>query len=203
MLKLTGERVIPELMKPTNGLLLEHLARYYFATPYVEGRVLDLACGVGYGTHMMAKTCKKEAAEIVGVDVDPETIQYANKTYNHPLITYQTADALDPELPQKLGLFDTIVSFETIEHLDDDQRFMASLYEMLRPGGTLVLSSPFGQGRGKPCSEPFHVHQFTEAEFAELFHAFQEVELYYQRGVTIEPPRRDVKYYLGVAVCKK
>ncbi|MBO8163506.1 MAG: methyltransferase domain-containing protein [Brevibacillus sp.] len=190
-------------MKPTNGLLLEHLARYYFATPYVSGRVLDIACGVGYGAHMMAKMCKKEATEIVAVDCDRDTIAYANKTYNHPLVQYRLEDALDPDLPKKLGQFDTIVSFETIEHLRDDRLFMNSLYEMLRPGGILVLSTPFGQGRGKPCSEPFHVHQFTQEEFAGLFHAFSEVELYYQRGVTIEPPRRDVKYYLGVAVCKK
>lgn len=203
MLKDTGERIIPERMKPTNGLLLEHLARYYFSTPYVRGRVLDIACGTGYGTHMIAKSCKKEVREVLGVDADSETVRYAKKTYHHPFSSFHVEDALDPELPQKLGSFDTILSFETIEHLTDDRCFMKSLYDMLRPGGTLILSTPFGQGRGKPSNEPFHVHQLTSEEFAQLFTPFASSEIYYQRGVTIEPPRENVRYFLGVAVCVK
>lgn len=195
--------MIPELMKPTNGMLLEHIARYYFSTPYAGGVVLDIACGVGYGSHMIAKTCKKEVSHVVAVDVDKDTIKYADKTYNHPRITFKTANAIDPALPQKLGMFDTILSFETIEHVSDDFQFMHNLYTMLNPGGTLVLSTPFGSGRGKKCQQPFHVHQYTKEEFAELFIAFKEVDIYYQRGVTIEPPRQGIKYPLGVAVCIK
>ena len=204
MIKLTGERVIPELMKPTNGMLLEHIARYYFAIPYARGRVLDIACGVGYGSHMIAKSCKKDVNHVVGVDVDEDSIKYAERTYNHPRITYKTGDAVDPRLPQKLGLFDTIFSFETIEHLTDDLQFMDNNYNMLLPGGTLVLSTPFGQGRGKECQEPFHIHQYTKQEFEELFTAYKNVDIYYQRGVTFfESPRKGIKYPLGVAVCTK
>jgi len=203
VIKLTGERVIPELMKPTNGMLLEHIARYYFAIPYAKGRVLDISCGVGYGSHMIAKSCKKDVTHVVGVDVDEDAIKYAESIYNHPCITYQTADAMDPLLPQKLGLFDTIFSFETIEHLANDMQFMDNIYAMLLPGGILVLSTPFGQGRGKACQEPFHVHQYTKQEFKELFTAFKNVDIYYQRGVTFEPPRKGIKYPLGVAVCIK
>ena len=54
MIEDTGERVIPKKMSPMNNLLLEHIARYQFALPYLEGRVLDMACGAGYGTHMIA-----------------------------------------------------------------------------------------------------------------------------------------------------
>jgi 2-polyprenyl-3-methyl-5-hydroxy-6-metoxy-1,4-benzoquinol methylase len=199
----TGERVIPELMKPTNSMLLEHTSRYYFSTPYVKGRVLDIACGSGYGTHMIAKACKHQIEEIVGVDLDPDVIEYAKGMYYHPLSTFKAMDALDPLLIEKLGTFDTILSFETIEHVAADFLFMKNLYDMLRPGGTLVLSTPFGQGRGKPCGSPFHIHQYTKEEFIDLFQAFSEVEVYYQRGVTIEPPRAEVHYPLGVAVCKK
>jgi 2-polyprenyl-3-methyl-5-hydroxy-6-metoxy-1,4-benzoquinol methylase len=205
MLKDTGERIIPELMKPMNRMLLEHMARYYFATPYMRGRVLDIACGSGYGTHMIAKTCKDDVQEVIGVDIDADAIDYASKTYYHPLSAFRLEDALDPELPDKLGLFDVIVSFETIEHVSDDVRFMLNLERMLRPGGTLVVSTPFGQGRGKPTSQPFHMHQLTQEEFARLFERFSEVELYVQRGVTFEPypGRSEVRYPFGVAVCKK
>ncbi|MGD8188614.1 class I SAM-dependent methyltransferase [Brevibacillus ginsengisoli] len=184
-------------------MLLEHIARYYFATPYVQGRVLDIACGTGYGCHMVAKERKREITHIVGVDNDEETIRYANIEYNHQKVTYQVGNAIDPNLPEELGMFDTILSFETIEHVEDDRTFMDNLYRMLKPGGTLVLSSPFGRGRGMPTSEPFHVHQLTPQEFEELFDRFSQVEIYYQRGVTFEKPREGVRYFIGVAVCTK
>lgn len=203
LLEWTGERIIPKQLKPTNGMLLEHIARYYFATPYVRGRVLDIACGTGYGCHMVAKERKYEVTDIVGVDNDPDTVHYANREYNHQKVSYMLGDAMDPELPERLGRFDTILSFETIEHVEDDRRFMDQLYSMLQPGGTLVLSSPFGRGRGKPTSEPFHVHQLTPEEFEGLFERFQEVDIYYQRGVTFEKPRDGVRYFIGIAVCRK
>lgn len=203
MLEWTGERIIPKLLKPTNGMLLEHIARYYFATPYIRGRVLDIACGTGYGSHLVAKERKREVTELIGVDLDPETVAFANREYHHQKIVYRQGNALDPDLPEQLGQFDTILSFETIEHVEDDQLFMDQLDRMLKPGGTLVLSSPFGRGRGKPTSEPFHVHQLTPEEFAELFVRFPQVEIYYQRGVTFEKPREGVRYFIGVAVCVK
>lgn len=199
----TGERIIPKRMKPMNGMLLEHLARYYFASPYASGRVLDIACGVGYGSHMTAKERKREVTGIVAVDNDPDTIAYAAREYHHQKIEYVTADALDPALPERLGLFDTILSFETIEHVEDDRLFLRQLRRMLRPGGTLVLSSPFGRGRGQPTSEPFHKHQLTPEQFRELFEeGFEHVEFYYQRGLTFEQPRDGVRYFIGIAVCR-
>ncbi|WP_248931050.1 class I SAM-dependent methyltransferase [Paenibacillus hamazuiensis] len=184
-------------------MLLEHLARYYFATPYVRGRVLDIACGTGYGAHMVAKERKREVTEIVGVDNDADTIRYAQREYAHQKIAFRQGDAADPELPDKLGQFDTILSFETLEHIEQEQLFMDNLYRMLAPGGTLVLSSPFGRGRGMPTSEPFHIHQLTPREFEALFDRYRDVDIYYQRGVTFEKPREGVRYFIGVAVCGK
>lgn len=203
MLKDTGERIIPDNMKPSNGMLLEHLARYYFATPYVHGTVLDISCGVGYGTQMMAKIRKKEIDRLVGVEINVEVLKYARGRYHHPLIEWVQGDAHDPGLPDKLGTFDTIVSFETIEHLADDERFIGNLQQMLKPGGMLILSTPFGKGRGKPTNEPFHIHQFTKEEFTDLFDRFSKVRFYYQHGVTFEPPREGVRYSFGIAVAEK
>lgn len=204
LLKYTGERVIPEKMKPTNPMLLEHTARYYFATPYCHGRVLDIACGSGYGTHMIAKMCKQNIEQVVGVDIDPDTIRYAKHTYYHPLSTFEVGDVLDKDLPKRIGLFDTIVSFETIEHVPNDEEFIVSLLHMLKSDGKLIISTPFGAGRGIPSQEPFHVHQLTEDQFKELLQShFEHVEMYYQRGVTIEPPREGLYYPLGVAICSQ
>jgi len=204
----TGERIIPEKMKSTNGLLLEHLARYYFALPYVKGKVLDIACGTGYGTKMIAKIKKKEISHILGVDIDTETITYANHHYYHPLLTFKQGNALDSNLKKEIGTFDTILSFETIEHVPDDTLFLRKIYELLAPGGTLVLSTPFGQGRGKPTGSPFHYHQLTKEEFTSLFNdpslPFEEVDIYYQQGVAFEKEKRPgVHYPLGIAVCMR
>lgn len=208
MLEDTGERVVPEYMKPENGMWLEHLARYYFSFPYLKGRVLDIACGSGYGTKLIAKSKRKEITEAVGVDIDAETIQYAKGAHHHPKVSFMKEDALNPDLPDLLGSFDTILSFETIEHVPDDRKFLDQLVKLLRPGGTLVLSTPFGAGREEPSGSPFHFFQLTEAEFESLCtetrFGFSAIDFYYQLGVAFDHDKREgVHYPLGIAVCTK
>ncbi|SEH64071.1 Methyltransferase domain-containing protein [Halobacillus karajensis] len=203
MLEDTGERVIPKKMDSMNNMLLEHVARYTFSTPYVRGRVLDIACGSGYGSLKVAKERKEQLKEIIGVDISEEVLQYATHHYYHPLLSFKKGDAMDSSLPQEIGTFDTILCFETIEHVKDDRLFIKRMDNLLKPGGTLVLSTPFGKGRNYPSGSPFHYFQLTPEEFTELFNEFSEKEIYFQRGVTIEPPRKGIHYPLGVAVCKK
>ncbi|SDJ03319.1 class I SAM-dependent methyltransferase [Alteribacillus bidgolensis] len=208
MLKDIEERIFPKEMKPSNGMLLEHLARYYFALPYAKGEVLDIACGSGYGAQMIAKAKKKEIKKIIGVDIEPNAIHYANQNYYHPLLTFRIGDVLDSNLKEKIGTFDTVISFETLEHVPNDKEFLKRLYSLLKPGGTLVVSTPFGQGRGKPCNSLYHYHQLTEHEFITLFtdneECFEDVQFFYQQGVSVENIKRSgVRYPQGIAVCKK
>ncbi|PKR77022.1 SAM-dependent methyltransferase [Halalkalibacillus sediminis] len=204
MLEDTGERVIPKEMDPLNPLLLEHIARYQFALPYIKkGRVLDLASGSGFGTHMIAKRRKKQIDEVIGVDIDKDAVKYAIDNYYHPLSTYRTADATNPELVEELGTFDTILSFETLEHIEEEQTLLDNYYRLLKPGGILIVSTPFGEGRGVPSGQRFHVHQLTQEEFRNLFTNYEEVEYFYQNGVLIEPKREGAYYPLGIAVCTK
>lgn len=205
MLEDTGERLIPDKMKPSNGMLLEHMARYHFSIPYLHGRVLDLASGSGYGTQIMAKLAKKKVSEVIGIDVSTEAVRYASSRYYHPLVHYYQGNATDPNLQDQFGTFDVLVSFETLEHIKEESQFLDNVYQLLKPHGTLILSTPFGQGRGKPCGLPFHVHQLTVKEFRSLFegYGYQQVQSYFQRGVLIEPEREGINYPLGIAVCKK
>lgn len=205
MLEDTGERVIPDQMKPSNGLLLEHLARYQFCLPYVKGRVLDLACGSGYGTQFIAKKKKRDVDDVIGLDANEEAVKYARSRYYHPNVDYYCENAVDTLLAKKYGTFDTIVSFETLEHIEDEKQFLFNLYELLSPGGTILLSTPFGNGRGMECGSPFHVHQLTIREFYHLFNGYpyDKVEYYFQRGVLIEPPVEERYYPLGIAICYK
>lgn len=201
-MKLTGERVIPNLMKPENGMLIEHIARYQFAKDLCKGRVLDIACGVGYGSEYLLHENKK-TRELVGIDINPESIQYAKEHYNYPNTNYFVDDCLNENLPDKYGNFDTITSFETIEHFHGDHKFVQNLYNLLKDDGTLIISTPFGRGKDQPCSTPYHVFQYTEEEFLDLLKPFGSVTMYHQLGEKIEIPDPDVKYYLMVAVCKK
>jgi len=193
---------MPRKMNPKNGLLIEHKARYRFASDYCQGRVLDIACGVGYGSEMLL-ALGEGILEIVGVDIDSQVIDYAKEHYKHPLIDFKVGNANDVDLRDRLGRFDTIVSFETVEHIEDDFRFVNNLKNLLRPEGRLIISTPFGRGRYEPCSNPYHYRQYKEEEFRELLSDFSEVKLYCQRDQRIEIPKPDEKYYLMVAVCKK
>lgn len=205
MLNDTGERIIPENMKITNEMLIEHVARYHFARDNVYGRVLDFASGVGYGTHILAKKGKGTVNEVVGVDLDPETVKYAQGTYYHPHSTFMEGDVTDSALPDKLGQFDCIVSFETIEHIAEEEQFLVNVFNLLKPGGTLILSTPFGNGRGKPCKSPFHIHQLSVEEFMDLFPEYASSAFYFQKGALIKPANlNQTRHYpLGIAVCQK
>lgn len=189
MLEDSGERVIPEEMDITNELLVEHITRYHFALPFIsKGRVLDFASGSGFGTHIIAKKKNKTIDEVIGLDNDPAAVNYAKGKYYHPKSSFIKADVTNPSLPDQIGTFDTIVSFETYEHIEDEAMFIKNVYQLLKPGGNLILSTPFGKGRGVPCGSPFHVHQITVEEFHDLFkdYSYQSCDFYYQCGALIQ-----------------
>ncbi|MBM7557158.1 class I SAM-dependent methyltransferase [Halanaerobacter jeridensis] len=201
-LELTEERVIPKKMHPENGLLIEHIARYKFASKYAQGRVLDFACGVGYGAEVLL-AMGEGIKEIVGVDIDARSIEYARVTYDYPQTNFFVGEATDEQVIQNLGKFDTIISIETVEHIKDDYQFVHNLKKLLKVDGTLVISTPFGEGRDEECSNPYHYRQYTEEEFRDLLSSFTEVEIFCQRDDIIEKPKADEKYYLMVAVCEE
>ncbi len=200
----TGERVIPEFMKVDNGMLLEHVERYIFAKKHVSGRVLDLACGVGYGADILLdEIYNKKIDYYLGIDLSREAIAYAREMYGFQKTQFEQGDALNSSLVNQYGKFDTILSFETIEHIEEDIEYVRNLKRLLDKKGTLIISTPFGQGRDIPCASPFHIRQYRQNEFVELLEdGGFEVELYCQRGQRIEKPKTDQKYYLMVALCK-
>lgn len=200
----TGERVIPEYMKEDNGMLIEHRARYAFSKKYVLGKVLDIACGVGYGADILLEEIYNERIDhYLGIDRCKDVIAYARRMYGFQQTQFVQGDALDSKLVEKYGEFDTILSFETIEHIKEDQRFVQNLRSLLAEKGRLMISTPIGRGRDKPCNDPFHFRHYQRDEFVDLLenNGF-EVELFFQRGKTIEKPEPKNQYYLMVAVCK-
>lgn len=155
------ERLVPDMLadRDDTGLstLELHLARYEFAARHLRpGRALDIACGVGYGTRVLAD---RSGCDVLGVDVSEAAIAYARKRYGGARVAFRVADAMCFDDPAG---FDSIVSLETVEHLPDPDAFLARLVALLRPGGVLVASVPT-----TPSVDlnPHHLHDFTERSF--------------------------------------
>jgi SAM-dependent methyltransferase len=168
------ERLVPDRLEASDATGLStlalHLARYEFAARHLRpGRVLDLACGAGYGTKLLAE---RTGGPVLGADLSPEAIAYARSRYGGPGVEFRVADAMT--FADERG-FDSIVSLETVEHLPDPHAFLAHAVFLLRAGGTLVASVPT-----TPSTDvnPHHCHDFTEGSFraAVAAHGLEELD---------------------------
>ena len=134
-LEFTGERFVPGARGP---IWIEHWHRYHFAAPFARGkRVLDIACGEGYGSALLART----AASVTGVDISAEAIAHARRTYAG-VGNLRYAEGSCTAIPLGDASVDFAVSFETIEHIHEQAEFLAELARVLAPDGVLLLSSP-------------------------------------------------------------
>ncbi len=128
----SDERLVPE--KTDYETLWEHVARYAFACKAVgRSSVLDLACGDGYGTLALSKS----AASVIGVDADELTVELAISKYG---LDYRVGNA--EKIPVPNASVDYVVSFETVEHLEDAPAFMLEAFRVLKNGGKFILSTP-------------------------------------------------------------
>jgi ubiquinone biosynthesis O-methyltransferase len=152
----TWERLIPKQIPndPASQKLFDiHMRRYETAARYVKGkRVLDIACGTGYGSQMLASA---GARSVVGVDICPTTVEYAKKHYPETNVEFVCADAEQFKWHEQ---FDVVVSFETIEHVPHPGKFLERLHSLLLPQGDLLLSVPLGETRHIDC---YHLHAFS------------------------------------------
>jgi len=171
----TGERLETFVF---NENTIEHLHRYAIATELAAGKtVLDIASGEGYGSNMMAAV----AAEVVGVDIDAETIADAQSKYISANISFKTGSA--DIIPCESNYFDLVVSFETIEHHDRHDEMMAEVKRVLKPGGILLMSSPdklyYSDLTG--YKNPYHVKELYQHEFENLLAKYFTQTNYYRQ----------------------
>lgn len=194
------ERWVPDCVYPHTEI--EHLSRYRWAAKYVRGKtVVDLACGCGKGSYILATQGK--AKKITACDNDKNTLKYASLKYNHSKIKYKFADAQNPSL--KGGSTDIVISFETIEHLNKPDKFLKEVSRVLRPGGVFIVSTPISLRHfaRKPANK-YHTQEWSHERFLKLIRNYFVInDAFEQKGNLIRrirEGRTTLDYQIIVAV---
>jgi 2-polyprenyl-3-methyl-5-hydroxy-6-metoxy-1,4-benzoquinol methylase len=175
-LELTGERTLPDV-PVENYWYRRHLVVYRWIGDRCRGeRVVDMACGEGYGASVLAEG----AADVVGVDANPEAHDHARLRYERPGLRF--ARALVEEFDEGAP-WDAIVFLQTVEHLADPDSVLERFAELLAPNGTAYVSTPNRLTLAPPGAErsgnPWHVREYAVEEFAQLLEShFSTVQLF-------------------------
>ncbi len=162
-LALTGERTLPDVPEE-NYWFRRHLAVYEWIAARVGGlRVLDMACGEGYGSDVLARS----AAGVVGVEANPEAYEHARLRYRRSNLRF--ARELVETFSEQA---DAVVFLQTIEHLEDPVAVLEHFGSLVGGRGPVFVSTPNVltlAPRGAARSDnPWHVHEYRAAEFEEL-----------------------------------
>lgn len=146
-----------------DGAAPERQGRYRWAAELTAGRrVLDAACGAGWGSALLAAG----GAEVVGVDLSPATILDARREHGDR-VDFREGDLCD--LPLSDGEFDCVVCFEALAHVATPERALDELRRVLRPGGLLLISAP--NRSVYPAGNPLHLCELDSAELERLLRA--------------------------------
>jgi SAM-dependent methyltransferase len=161
-LELTGERTLPDV-PAENYWYRRHLVVYEWIARRVRGlRVLDMACGEGYGSDVLAGS----AASVVGIDANPEAYEHARLRYRRANLRFERA------LIEEYGDFgscDAVVFLQTIEHVQAPGAVLRHLHDLLLPGGTAYISTPnvltLAPRGSSHSGNPWHVREYRQEEF--------------------------------------
>jgi 2-polyprenyl-3-methyl-5-hydroxy-6-metoxy-1,4-benzoquinol methylase len=164
-LELTGERTLPDV-PAENYWYRRHLVVYEWIAARVAGlRVLDMACGEGYGSDVLARS----ADRVVGVDGNPNAHEHALLKYSRPGLTFEWGAV---ETWGEPGAFDAVVFLQTIEHVLDPPAVLAHFHRLLAPGGVSYVSTPNVLTLAPPgaakSDNPWHLREYRADQFADL-----------------------------------
>jgi SAM-dependent methyltransferase len=173
-LPVTGERTLPDVPSE-NYWYRRHLVVYRWIAERVDGlRVIDMACGEGYGADLLAT----RAASVVGVDANPEAFEHARLRYTRDNLRFER------DLVERFSApCDAVTFLETIEHVEEPAPLLTHFRELAGAEGTVYVSTPNRLTLAEPGAEksinPWHVREYTAAEFRTLCEAqFGRVELF-------------------------
>jgi 2-polyprenyl-3-methyl-5-hydroxy-6-metoxy-1,4-benzoquinol methylase len=198
MLQYTGERAVPDMMRPDDVVLHEHLARYRWAATTLRQqigdgpwKIVDAPCGSGYGTRILADAFPQ--AIVVGVDIEPDAVHYAAKRYGGERVRFLVYNLDNGVLPAQD--VDAVVCFEGIEHVQTHEAVAGYLTAILRPGGWITVSTPKRGGSGG--GSPFHTREFLLDEFRGLFLPhLQELVVHGQNVLVGDSDAEESRYFI-------
>lgn len=176
----TGERFIPSLEE--RQIRYEHLQRYLSVRELVHGKVVvDAAAGEGYGSFILSQS----ATMVTGIDIDINSINEAQNKYKKSNLEYRFGSIDDLPFPD--GSVDVLISFETIEHVNEEmqRRFLKEIKRILKADGLLVISTPNKSVYSdmRDHRNPFHIKEFYVEEFESfLKEFFTEIKIYHQKN---------------------
>ena len=172
-LPLTGERTLPDVPEE-NYWFRRHLVVYEWIAQRVDGkRVVDMACGEGYGSDLLATS----AESVVGVDANPDAHEHARRRYVRTNLRFERDLVESFSEPS-----DAVVFLQTIEHVRDAGAILEHFRSILEPGGVAYVSTPnlltlAPRGAAK-SDNPWHVHEYHAAEFGDLCRGhFDRIEI--------------------------
>lgn len=167
-----GERLDSKSKLARNNLV-EHLARYRLVKGNKKGIILDIGCGTGVGSTILAKKFKK----VVGIDVSKEAIEYAQRNWKRKNVEFFIGSGT--KIPFPNNTFDIVAGFEVIEHIKNWKGFLKELKRVTKNRGTLYLSTPnkdvYSPGTKKPIN-PHHFFEFTVSQFREALSSYYKLE---------------------------
>jgi 2-polyprenyl-3-methyl-5-hydroxy-6-metoxy-1,4-benzoquinol methylase len=176
------ERWVPGFCSPHTHR--EHVLRYEWVKEFVKDkRVLDIACGAGFGSYQLAK--EGNAARVTGYDIDEKTITYAAIKNKHPKLDFRVNDA---ETFGSNSEYDIIVSFETIEHLKRPLEFLKNINRALVPGGVFFVSTPISSlPENNNPDNKYHITEWGFTRFRNLVSQYLTVEEVYLQLYSVLP----------------
>jgi SAM-dependent methyltransferase len=160
-LHLTGERTLPDVPEE-NYWFQRHLVVYRWIAERVHARrVVDLACGEGYGTAELART----AASVVGVDANPEAFEHARAKYPSARFERNMVELWE-------GPVDCVVFLQTIEHVPDPDAVLEHVKALIGPLGVAYVSTPnvltLAPKGAERSGNPWHVREYRPDEYRAL-----------------------------------
>ncbi len=196
-----GERQAAKTLK---GIREDHKNRYRLALNYIQHNtiILDMACGIGYGSYIIAT--KKKIKQIDSVDISQEAIAYAKKYYGKSNINFIQGNALT--LILKEDKYDVAISFETIEHVEDDNSLLQQFYRALKKDGFLICSTP--NEKNMPFDKikfPHHIKHYEPKKIKAMIekNGFRVVDVYEQKDNLIGKPEKGEEGLFNIYVAQK
>jgi O-antigen biosynthesis protein len=198
-MEFTGERYVSG---EHGNIELEHVHRYVLARSIVKNKVvLDIASGEGYGSSLLSQ----EAQKVIGIDISQSAVAYAKIKYNNDNLEFLVGSCAN--IPLASGSIDIVVSFETIEHHDAHHAMLKEIKRVLRPNGTIIISTPdkYEYSDVHNYRNYYHVKEFYREDFKEFigtyfkYHSVYGQRVLYGSAIFCEDRINSIECYeLGV-----